>query len=477
MKIIKKAFAGLLCLCTIFSVVGCKNDGTASGDQWEYVTSEYYVYDDTDSSDNISGNYQDAENNEGTTNNGSSGGNSSTVGDSHRNEVLPSGNDATIDTSKFKNKHLKLMFNFKIDGSDTSDIVTAYKSGLDSWMKRYNCTYELMETELNYSKLQAAIAANNAPDLFYQVESYPQIAAVGLVQPIEKYIPENQKYLSEQSIKESIWAGHIYSIFVSEGLGRTYLRYDPDIFMERGIKTPREYFMEDNWTWDTFREIAKSITKNNVYGANFGQFATFGCKDIVSVDAGSGKVTSTLNSPWNTAFYQWIYRLNVEDKIFAPDNNSTYAMSVVQLDAQPKYDSNGKPTSAMKFGGTNWEFVPFPKKPGDSSYISHSQVFSFCVPVGAQNAAMSTSLALSMCGAWQEKINTYKKTYCDYEKKVRDAAANATPILMYPEVKTYLPYHISGDNFSILYNTPTATAINTLLPTHQEQCNAYNRKY
>lgn len=479
MKNAKRFLALLLCLVFICLTVGCRKttsgNNTDDDDEWEYITSEELVDDDTQSNAS-GGNAQTASNGNGNKNQTTSK-TSSSGGGSNRNDVKPSGNNKTINTNSFKGKHLKLMLNFKPDGSDQSDIVTAYKAGLDAWMKKYNCTYELMDTNLDYGKLQASIAAGNPPDLFYQVESFPQIAAVGLVQPLEDYIPADQRYLSTQSLKEGTWAGHIYSIYVSEGVGRTYLRYNPELFEERGIKTPKEYFLNNNWTWDTFREVAKAMTNNGVYGANFGQFATFGGKDLVSVDAGSGRITSTLDSAWNTSFAQWIYKLNVEDKIFAPNRESKYAMSVVQLDAQPKYDAKGKPTYAMKHDGVNWEFVPFPKKPGDSSYISHSQQFSFVVPVGAKNPAMSVSLALSMCGAWQEKVNSYKKTYCEYEKKVRDSCANATPILMYPDVQTAYPYWMNAGDFSKLYTTPTATAISTLLPIHKSQCNMYNKKY
>ena len=39
-------------------------------------------------------------------------------------------------------------------------------------------------------------------------------------EPIENYIPKNQKYLSEQSLNEGTWAGHIYALmFPREWVG------------------------------------------------------------------------------------------------------------------------------------------------------------------------------------------------------------------------------------------------------------------
>lgn len=472
MSIIKRFLALILCLVMIFSVTACRKNNEAYSSDYEYITSEYYV-EDVVGGDTQTGTSSNKVSSSGNASNSSQSGGVA----SNPNRVQPSGNKDDIDESKFKGQHLKLMIKF--DPKDGSDIVNAYMEGLKSWMKKYNCTYELVDSDLYNEKLKASIAAKDAPDLFYQIETFPEVVSLGLVQPIEDYIPKNQKYLSELSINEGTWAGHIYALYVSEGVGRTYLKYNPDMFLERGVKTPREYFEEDNWNWDTFRTVAKAMTRNGIYGVQPHQFAMFGCKDIVKV-ANNGDITSTLNSSWTTEFLQWVYKLYAEDKVFAPDTKSKFAMGVTQLDAEPKYDSNGNPTSFMEAEGTRWEFVPFPKKPGDSSYVSHSQQFSFVVPVGAKNPAMSVSLALSMCASWQSCVSQYSKQYSTYEKKVRDACKNATTFLYYPGVHTFLPTGFTtsdNDQFCDLLTTPTATAMASVLPIHQKECQEYNSKY
>lgn len=467
----KRIFSVIICVLLVISTAACKKKGeTFSSSDYEYITSEYNVTEVVDGED---GNSQ-TDSKSGNADKNNSGSGSSVY---NPNRVQPAGSKGSIDESKFKGKHLKLMIKF--DPKSDEDIVKGYMEGLNSWMKKYNCTYEIVASDQYNEKLKASIAAKDAPDLFYQIETFPEIVSLGLVQPIENYIPKNQKYLSEQSLNEGTWAGHIYALYVSEGVGRTYLKYNPDLFIERGVKSPREYFEENNWTWDTFREAAKAMTGNGVYGVSPKQFAMFGGKDIVNV-AENGDIISTLNSKWNTEFLQWIYKLYAEDKVFAPDSNAKYAMSAVQLDAEPKYDSKGRPTSFMKQDGTNWEVVPFPKKPGDSSYVSHSQQFSFMVPVGAKNPAMSTSLALSMCAGWQNYVNDYAKKYSSYEKKVREACKNATTFLYYPDVHTFFPSGFTtwdNDKFCDLLTSPTATAMAAILPIHQKECAGYNSKY
>ena len=44
--------------------------------------------------------------------------------------------------------------------------------------------------------------------------------------------------------------------------------YNTALFQRAGKKTPTEYYKEGNWTWDTFRSLAKQMTdaQNGIYG-------------------------------------------------------------------------------------------------------------------------------------------------------------------------------------------------------------------
>jgi len=49
--------------------------------------------------------------------------------------------------------------------------------------------------------------------------------------------------------------------------------YNADLFAQAGLPTPTEMYLNGDWTWETFREAARSITsaggRNRVYGASF----------------------------------------------------------------------------------------------------------------------------------------------------------------------------------------------------------------
>lgn len=472
MRNLKKIFSLILCVAFVFSLAACKKT-TTGGSDYEWTTSEYFVYDDVDNTDDGTNTDQA----QGNTSTGKSKDNSSTVapGVGSGNRVKPSGSGATIDTKTFQGKHLKLMLDF--DKSDTSDIVKGYFNGLDAWCKKYTSTYEIiLKNGQSYNSLQSAIAAGDPPDIFYQVGTYPSIISAGCVQPIEEYIPANQKYLSQQSLDQATWVGHIYSLFVSEGAGCSYIGFNPDLFA--GHKTPAQYFNEGNWTWDTFRTVAKEMTGNGVYGVYTRNFAFFGSKYLVNI-AKDGKLSSALNSSYTRAYLDWYYKLYNEDKVFTTNSTDTYAMWIATRDAEPIYDANGRPNK-YKQKNTYCEIVPFPAQPGTNEYVSHSYQYSFMVPVGVKNPAMSVSAALSMCSGWASYVNSYDKAYSDYERRVRAAVVGtATPILDYPGVQVQMPQDPvwNTNQFTSLIVDKPATAIASLDKVLEEQCKAYNMKY
>ena len=153
-------------------------------------------------------------------------------------------------------------------------------------------------------------------------------------------------------------------------------------------------------------------------------------------------------------------------------------MRVIQVDAEPVYSDDGE-LRPLGADAEKWEIVPFPAKDNNTKPVSYAYQYSFTVPIGVKNPAMSVSLALSMVNGWQGYINGYNKEYTAYEKKVRAAVEGAKPVLIYPDVQTMLPSDPAWNitQFTPLITDPPATAINTLLEVHKNQCKEYNDKY
>ena len=74
-----------------------------------------------------------------------------------------------------------------------------------------------------------------------------------------------------------------------------FVWWNAEIFEELGVKTPQEYFEEDNWTWETYVDCLKATTVDNdadgipeIYGA--------GIEDPYMFIAGTGKDFVSINA-------------------------------------------------------------------------------------------------------------------------------------------------------------------------------------
>lgn len=120
------------------------------------------------------------------------------------------------------------------------------------------------------TKLQNMIAAGEQPDAFYcPVDSFAKYVATGNLCDITSYV-------EEKGVSANIWQNAI-DIYrydgTATGKGNIYalpkdvsafpIVYNKDLFAQAGITPPTE---EDPWDWNDYREAAKKLTKDDVYG-------------------------------------------------------------------------------------------------------------------------------------------------------------------------------------------------------------------
>ena len=108
--------------------------------------------------------------------------------------------------------------------------------------------------------LASAVAAKESPTLYFGYMQYPSIAAQNILQPISSYHDQIAKKYGDQWIDLSEYQGEYYSVYLP--WNEYYMvAYDRDFFEEQGIKTPRTYFEEGNWNFDTFEQVAKEVSR------------------------------------------------------------------------------------------------------------------------------------------------------------------------------------------------------------------------
>jgi len=103
--------------------------------------------------------------------------------------------------------------------------------------------------------------------------------------------------------------------------------YNKTMFENYGAKTPAEYYMEGNWTWDTMVECWKSVTKdldgdgkNDTYGISRTSdvFDRYGGAPFVEDE--NGKLTTLLDTEQYRKVREIIYEGSVEQGYLAGNN-------------------------------------------------------------------------------------------------------------------------------------------------------------
>ena len=120
------------------------------------------------------------------------------------------------------------------------------------------------------TKLANFIAAGNSPDIAsVNYTDFPLRATSNLIQPIDDYANMSNDLLNKFVMENmTSWNGKNYAIISKRVPDGVY--FNTSLFEEAGVKTPLEYYEEDNWTWDVLRDLAKRMTygegENKVYG-------------------------------------------------------------------------------------------------------------------------------------------------------------------------------------------------------------------
>lgn len=395
---------------------------------------------------------------------------------------------------------------------------------LDEWCQENGAAWSQMMTG-DTNVLMSAIAAGKAPDLYFGYRQYPQVANLGLVQPISGYYDELSDKYGAAYLDILKYQGEYYGINVPWN-ELTTLRYNQTLFEEMGVKTPREYFEEDNWTWDTFRTVLREITKDtdgdgrsDIVGIDNYQMTSCFAPSIAADD--NGAIHSLLDTDKNREFYQMLYEEVTLNKTMLAGGNVTLPAAAktgeyvaIGINGSDIYDPAG--LYSYDSEGNVIETVPVPVwKEGDPDYATKMNFFEFMVPTGAKSLAASVSLmdyiveagcAVEMIpsgmteytftglrGTTPESrayIEYRAQKYADAKAEIEsmpeyDAAYVQKLISYFDSTEKYIEPNYSGATFAltnstdwkVLWESPAATSIAEKYPVHEASCETYNSKF
>ena len=244
----KRFVALLLILCLAIGLVACTKPTTDPKDTTASSNNS------KDPTNNNSGDATDPTGNEGNT------GNEGTVTGEE-----PNSNDAYINPEAFSGKKLQIWGYSSQNYADPENPVYSYwgmiRAAADEWAALNQVEIEFV-ADYNETQILAAINNGDKPDLLLSCNFFPTIAVQGIVRA---FTEEEYKTLSgivPASYLDAItYKGQTYG-FQQPWAGNDMFVYNRTMFENYDVKTPKEYYMEDNWTWDTMVQCWEDITKD-----------------------------------------------------------------------------------------------------------------------------------------------------------------------------------------------------------------------
>ncbi len=296
------------------------------------------------------------------------------------------------------------------------------RAAVDEWAQLNNVEIEF-EGNYDLSVILGDMGAGGKPDLLLYCDKIPLPELTHIVRHFsEAEYKELARTCDPTYLDLTKHQRHIYGV-QHPWAGGKMLQYNKTLFEKNGIKSPGEYFMEDNWNWDTFETCMTEISKVP------GVYPTANLKALIpefyyrELDE-DGFLSSTAEESKEFARFMEIYN-NLKD--VCPEQEINWEST-----------ASGQPATA--FENVSWydyadmhqvlengdviEAVPVPKFSNDSvSFYNHdtaySAILSSCDEPEAALALLNYILRVGMRYMSDYSLGLYK---CNYEG-IRGATA------------------------------------------------------
>ncbi len=223
-------------------------------------------------------------------------------------------------------------------------------------------------------------------------QNFPIYGAKNIVQDVSQYVDLNDGFWNDACTSAFTYGGVPYAM--GAGAGPVVISYNKTLFEQFGVKTPREYFEEGNWNWDTFREVALEMTgdtngdgENDVYG--FGWWDSFyvqmlAANGISHINYSGDTVTSNYQTAAATEAFEFLQNGYLTDKfIMFPDGDSFIAaFKGGSLAMTCEYGFAAITAYACDY---EIDWAPMPIGPSGSQYDCGGSLTGFAIPVTAAN--------------------------------------------------------------------------------------------
>ncbi len=416
-----------------------------------------------------------------------------------------------------------LINQFDVWGQPVNPFAVA-NAAIEEWEAKNEC--EVLMVGKGAEQFAAAVAGGNTPDLVITYSTFPGYQNQGLVQPLTKeQETELRTLFGDGFVNPLMHAGESYGIVQPWG-GNYVILYNRTMMEDMGIKTPREYYLEGNWNYETFAQVMKECTQDidgdgkldtqAVYRNSFNLAMMPG----IIADENGGYVTD-MGDERSMAFYNMLYEAyTINDAIHLGSGSSglttagkdgAYVMMKFQQQSpwmlnNMLYEDNAGyvieavPTPEWKEGDTqkteaiNYTYLNIAKgaKNADAAY----DLMKFIIECGLKEMADysgglvefpfegltgCTEFTKDYIAARQAKVdelNAASRALPEYDAEYFAAVCN----YFMKEANYHMQLNLPGvsnlfDQGQDCYTLPTATFIAQTAPIFEAQLEAYNNQY
>ena len=337
--------------------------------------------------------------------------------------ILPiTDNSDLINPEKFGGKMLEIYgyASTTYDNIENMDgsIGWMVRAAIDEWAALNNVEIDFVSI-YDQSIILGDMGAGGKPDLLLYCDKIPLPEGTHIVRPLtDAEYKELARTCGETYLKLITHNGENYGVQHPWAGGKLF-RYNKTLFEENGIKSPGEYFMEDNWNWDTFEICMTEISK--VPGVS----PTTNLKALTPefyyrhLDEKEGFLTSIAEESKEFARFMEIYN-NLKD--VCPEQDIDWKSTASAFENVLWYDYADM--HQVLENGDVIEAVPVPKFANDAvSFYNHdttySAILSSCDEPEATLSLLNYVLRVGMRYMSDYSLGLYK---CNYEG-IRGATA------------------------------------------------------
>ncbi|MBR4016866.1 MAG: extracellular solute-binding protein [Oscillospiraceae bacterium] len=311
----KKLIALLLVLCMVFTLVACGKKPNTT-DPTDGNTEPEGTRETTPIRDDISAVTPAPIQPGGNSGEGN--------GDDTPPETIPNSNDEFINPEKFGGKELQfygissVVFD-DIENMGKGSFLWMMRAAIDEWayLNDVTVTYD---GDYDANTILAAIKSGEKPDLLLFNMSIPGASNLGITRAFTQ-----EEYDQLSAICGTTYLDMMNYKGESHGLvlpwsGNCLFYYNRTMFENYGIKSPKDYYLEGNWTYDTCEQCLTEVTKDKDGNGKIDKDDTYGSGSLgwmgvpyELVEGDDGKLTGLIGtSEYFKRFVEISYRAKTE---------------------------------------------------------------------------------------------------------------------------------------------------------------------